>query len=668
YIYVQSSRKNRSSTSGYFMAGRNMSWMPVGASLFASNIGSIHFIGLAGSGAAAGIAVGVFEINAMFVLLLMGYIFLPVYISAGIYTMPEYLKLRFGGRRIQLCMAILSIIVYVFTKISADLYAGALFIKQALNWDLYLSLLLILVISSIFTISGGLTAVIWTDFMQCFIMLAGAIALMILSFIKVGGYHAMVEKYPQAIPNTTLMDNTTKCGYPREDYMHLFHSYDADDIPGPGVIGLTINSIWYWCSDQVLVQRALAAKNYDHSKAATVFCGYLKILPLFLLIFPGMISRILYKDTVGCADPEVCMSVCGSETGCSNIAYTSLILDLLPDGLRGLMLASMVSALITSLTSIFNSSSTIFALDIWSFFRKKVSDIEMIIVGRIFILFLVIISVLWIPIIQISQGGDLFVYIQVISSFTQPPICAVFLLALFWGRLNEKGAFFALVFGMLVGLIRFIVEYYHLVPPCFKNLPDPRPDVVKNFHFLYFSIFLFGFTLFSAVVISLLTEPIDPRCLVRLTWWTRHSKEPRMEIDDETTSASATMINDKDEKNENGYSNPLRNMSPKSNLHVDHPNGKDFDDINSGSEDAENRKARVYSMDIVTAITPVPCWKKFMYRICCFQEQSATQPKQMTTDFLEERSIEENRKWRLTTSILSVALLIIACFLMIYFA
>ncbi|CAI9717359.1 glucose cotransporter 4-like [Octopus vulgaris] len=617
FVGLWSSRKNRSSTRGYFMAGRNMSWMPVGASLFASNIGSIHFIGLAGSGAAAGIAVGVFEINAMFVLLLMGYIFLPVYISAGIYTMPEYLKLRFGGRRIQLCMAILSLIVYVFTKISYQYYG--------------------------YLLDGQ------------------------IGFIKVGGYSAMVEKYPQAIPNTTLMDNTTKCGYPREDYMHLFHSYDADDIPGPGIIGLTINSIWYWCSDQVLVQRALAAKSYDHSKAATVFCGYLKILPLFLLIFPGMISRILYKDTVGCADPEVCMSVCGSETGCTNVAYTSLILDLLPEGLRGLMLASMVSALITSLTSIFNSSSTIFALDIWSFFRKKVSDIEMIIVGRIFILFLVVISVLWIPIIQISQGGDLFVYIQVISSFTQPPICAIFLLALFWGRLNEKGAFYALVFGMLVGLIRFIVEYYHLVPPCFKNLPDPRPDVVKNFHFLYFSIFGFAFTLFFAVVISLLTEPIDPRCLVRLTWWTRHSKEPRMNID-ETTSSSASTINGEDEKNENDYSNPLRKMSPKSNIDVDHPNEKDFDDINSAGEDAGNYKTRVYSMDIVTAITPVPCWKKFIYRMCCFQEQSATQPKQMTTDFVEERSIEENPKWRLTTSVLSVGLLIIACFLMIYFA
>ncbi|GAB1598334.1 sodium/glucose cotransporter 4-like [Argonauta hians] len=645
------------------MAGRNMNWMPVGASLFASNIGSIHFIGLAGSGAAAGIVVGVFEINAMFVLLLLGYVFLPVYMSAGIYTMPEYLKLRFGGRRIQLCMAILSIIVYIFTKISADIYAGALFIKQALKWDLYLSLLLILVFASIFTISGGLTAVIWTDFMQCFIMLGGAITLMILSFKEVGGYQAIVDKYPQAIPNSTLMDNTTTCGYPRKDYMNLFHSYDADDLPGPGIIGLTINSIWYWCSDQVLVQRALAAKNYDHSKAATVFCGYLKILPLFLLIFPGMISRILYKDTVGCADPDICMSVCGSENGCSNIAYTSLMLNLLPIGLRGLMLASMVSALITSLTSIFNSSSTIFALDIWSIFRKKVSDMEVVIVGRVFILFLVIISVLWIPVIQASQGGDLFVYIQVISSFTQPPICAVFLLAIFWDRLNEKGAFYALVFGMLTGMIRFVIEYYHLVPPCFKNLPDPRPEIVKNFHFLYFSIFLFVCTSLIAVVISLLTDPIDPRCLVRLTWWTRHSKEPRLKIDEDGDT-----LNSKTVKHCPPDTDDNKKTLKKTSLHKTLQNEYELENLKERSEDIENKKTTIYNMDIVTAVTPVPTWKTFLFRVCGFPEQSVAQPEQLYNPTSDSHSIEENRTWRLTTTFLSVLLLIIACFLMIYFA
>lgn len=673
------SRTSQTNAGGYFLAGKNMNWMPIGASLFASNVGSIHFVGLAGSGAAAGIAVGLFELNAMFVLLLLGYIFLPVYLSAGVYTMPEYLKLRFGGRRLQICMAFLTLMVYIFTKISADLYAGALFIEQALKWDLYLSLMLVLGMACVFTIAGGLSTVIWTDFLQTFIMLAGAIFLMIMSFIKVGGFTAMVEKYPYAIPNTTLMDNTTQCGYPRKDYMHLFHSPHADDIPGPGIIGLTINSIWYWCSDQVIVQRALAAKSYDHSKAATIFCGYLKILPLFLLVFPGMIARILFKDTVGCADVDACYEICGGPA-CSNIAYPSLVINLMPEGARGLMLAAMVSALITSLTSIFNSSSTIFALDIWMFFRKKATEVEVLIVGRIFILILVIISVVWIPIIQASQGGDLFIYIQVISSFTQPPICAIYLLALFWGRLNEKGAFWSVLIGIAAGMIRFGVEYYQKIPNCSENLPDPRPDFVKNFHFLYFSCFLFLLTTFIAVVISLLTEPIDRRCLVRLTWWTRNSKEPRLDIDDMTlskaTSSAPSVVYQKDkEKNELFEMDDKETLESKSK--TSHEPAKKKADISgqvSASEHVNYALPKqafnqcedvIYTIDVAAGSSPPSCGKKFLYRICGFDK---TYQPTTITNLQEQRSIEEDPKWKWPSNILSIILAGISIFITIYFA
>lgn len=250
FLGLWTSRKNRGSAGGYFLAGRNMNWIPVGASLFASNIGSIHFVGLAGSGAAAGIAIGIYELNAMYVLMILAYIFLPVYVASGVFTIPEYLKLRFGGKRIQIYLAILSLLVYIFTKISADLYAGAIFIEQSLKWNIYWSMLLLLGIASIFTITGGLTAVIWTDFGQTIIMLIGGFVLMILAFIRVGGYNEMVARYPDSMSNFTRYSNTT-CGRPKDDYMDLFRDPQTGDLPWPGILGVTINSIWYWCSDQV---------------------------------------------------------------------------------------------------------------------------------------------------------------------------------------------------------------------------------------------------------------------------------------------------------------------------------------------------------------------------------------------------------------------------------
>ncbi|XP_063614887.1 sodium/glucose cotransporter 1-like, partial [Penaeus indicus] len=255
-------RTKRGSVSSYFLASRNMHWIPVGASLFASNIGSGHFIGLAGSGAASGIGIGAFELNAIYVLMLLGWIFVPVYMSSGVYTMPEYLRERFGGQRIRIYLSVLALILYVFTKISADLYAGALFIQTALDkgdsteW-LYLSILILLAIAALFTITGGLTAVIWTDFVQTVLMIIGAFILMGMSFHAVGGYNALVTDYFHAIPTNTVYsaDNLTNCGEPPAYAMDLFRSVvpGESDLPWTGMLfGVTISGIWYWCTDQVM--------------------------------------------------------------------------------------------------------------------------------------------------------------------------------------------------------------------------------------------------------------------------------------------------------------------------------------------------------------------------------------------------------------------------------
>lgn len=511
-------RTKRSTVDGYFLAGKSMTWWPVGASLFASNIGSGHFIGLAGSGAAAGIGAIAYEWNGMFMVLLLGWVFLPIYIASGVTTMPEYLQKRFGGRRTQLLIAVLYLFIYIFTKISVDMYAGALFIQLALQWDIYIAIVLLLSITAIYTVAGGLAAVIYTDAAQTMIMLAGALTLMGFSFAEVGGWNGLMQGYANAIPSVRV-PNTT-CGIPREDAFNLFRDPVTSDLPWPGVlIGMSIPSMWYWCSDQVIVQRSLAAKTLTHAKGGSLLAVYLKIIPFFAVMLPGMISRILYTDDVACADPDLCKEICGNTVGCTDTAYARLVMELLPAGLRGLMMAVMIAALMSSLTSIFNSASTIFTMDLWKTFRSRASEWELMIVGRVFVLVLVGVSVLWIPVVQASQGGQLFIYIQSISTYLQPPISIVFILGCFWKRTNEKGAFWGLALGLLIGCIRMLLDFIYPQPQCYEE--DNRPGVLKYVHYLYFSMLLSAITLIVVVVVSLTTEKPSPEQISRLTWFTR---------------------------------------------------------------------------------------------------------------------------------------------------
>ncbi|CAI9570739.1 unnamed protein product [Staurois parvus] len=383
-----------------------------------SNVGSTLFVGMASSGASGGLAVGGFEWNATWVLIALGWIFMPVYIASGVITMPEYLKKRFGGHRIQMYMSVLSLLLYILTKISTDIYAGALFIQVALGWDIYLSTIILVVVTAIFTIAGGLTAVIYTDTLQAIIIVIGALTLTFISFHKVGWYPGLEMKYMEAIPQV-IIPNTT-CHLPRNDAFHILRDPITGDLPWPGLIfGVTTLSLFAWCNDQIMVQRSLSAKNLSHAKGGSILAGYLKLLPMFFVVMPGMISRALYPDEIGCVDPAECMKYCGSEMGCANIAYPKLVITLLPVGLKGLMIAVIMAALMSSLTSIFNSASTIFTLDIWLYFRKNAKDRELVIVGRVFTALLVIISILWIPVIQHVSSG-IVDYVQSINSYLTP--------------------------------------------------------------------------------------------------------------------------------------------------------------------------------------------------------------------------------------------------------
>uniref|UniRef100_A0A8D3CUA3 Sodium/glucose cotransporter 2 n=1 Tax=Scophthalmus maximus TaxID=52904 RepID=A0A8D3CUA3_SCOMX len=515
-------RTNRGTVGGYFLAGRTMTWWPVGASLFASNIGSGHFVGLAGTGAASGIAVGGFEWSALFIVLLLGWLFVPVYLTAGVITMPQYLKKRFGGTRISLYLSVISLFLYIFTKISVDMFSGAVFIQQALGWNIYVAVIGLLLITALYTVTGGLAALMYTDTVQTLVIITGAFVLTGFSFAKVGGYSSLVARYSSAMPrNFTSMDPqryniSSHCYTPRPDAFSLLRDATTGDLPWPGVLfGIAIVGGWYWCTDQVIVQRCLAARSLTHVKAGCIMCGYLKLLPMFLMVFPGMISR---KNV-----SLQCM-VCGTEVGCSNIAYPKLVVSVMPNGLRGLMLAVMLAALMSSLASIFNSSSTLFTMDIWTRIRPQAAERELIIVGRS-----VGVSICWIPVVQAAQSGQLFDYIQSVSSYLAPPIASVFLLAVFVKRVNETGAFWGLIGGLVMGLCRMLPEFWFGTGSCI--FPSDCPFVVCGIHYLHFAIILFFCTSALVLLVSYCTEPIEDQHLHRLVFSLRHSKEERKDLD-----------------------------------------------------------------------------------------------------------------------------------------
>ncbi|XP_071073561.1 sodium/glucose cotransporter 4 isoform X3 [Dasypus novemcinctus] len=570
-------RASRGTIGGYFLAGRSMSWWPIGASLMSSNVGSGLFIGLAGTGAAGGLAVGGFEWNT-------------------------------------------------------DIFSGALFIQMALGWNLYLSTVVLLVVTAIYTIAGGLTAVIYTDALQTVIMVGGALVLMFLGFQEVGWYPGLELRYRQAIPNATV-PNTT-CHLPRPDAFHMLRDPVSGDIPWPGLIfGLSVLATWCWCTDQVIVQRSLSARSLSHAKGGSVLGGYLKILPMFFIVMPGMISRALYPDEVGCVDPDVCQRICGTRVGCSNIAYPKLVMTLMPTGLRGLMIAVIMAALMSSLTSIFNSSGTLFAIDVWQHFRRKATEQELMVVGRVFVVFLVVISILWIPIIQNSNSGQLFDYIQSVTSYLAPPITALFLLAIFCKRVTEPGAFWGLMFGLGVGLLRMILEFSYPAPACGEV--DKRLAMLKDFHYLYFALLLCGLTAIVIITVSFCTTPIPEEKLARLTWWTRNC--PHLELEKAAYEGSP------------GASERSCAECPEGGGALE----------NSSCQDQELPGA------------PHRSWGKLLWNWFCglsgVPEQALSQAEK---DALEQKltSIDEKPLWRSICNINAVLLLAINIFLWGYFA
>jgi solute:Na+ symporter, SSS family len=469
----------------YFLADRSVGWIAVGASLFASNISSEHFIGLAGSGASSGLAVGSFEWLAVFMCMILGWVFVPFYLRSGVYTMPEFLERRYGPA-CRWYLTSISVIAYVVTKISVSLYAGALVLQAVVGWDFITSATVMVLATGVYTVFGGLAAVIYTELLQAVVLLVGAIILTLIGLDRVGGMAALRATLPP-------------------DFFHMVKPMSDPAFPWTGIFfGAPILGIWYWCTDQMIVQRVLGAKSEAHARGGALLCGGLKILPVFVLVLPGLIARALYPDINGDA------------------AYPTLLVRLLPPGLAGFMVAALMAALMSSLSATFNSASTLVTFDVFKVLRPGASEAQLVRVGRLVTVVMVGLSMLWVPFIK-YLSAEVYIYLQSVQAYISPPIAAVFLVGVLWPRANRYGAISSLLVGAVLGAARFILE---LNKDAALVAGSPLLTSFVGINFLHIAVLLFVVSLITLVTVSLATQPEPMEKLRRLTFSTLDHYRP----------------------------------------------------------------------------------------------------------------------------------------------
>ncbi len=501
------SRKERTSTE-YFLAGRNIGWFAIGASLFVSNISTEHFIGLAGSGATSGLAVGHFEWLACLILLILGWVFVPFYLRSNVFTMPEFLERRFN-RQCAVYLASISIIAYIFTKISVHLYAAAVVLERVVGWSPMTAAVILVIATGIYTVAGGLAAVIYTDLVQTLILIAGAVILTFIGLDKVGGFAGLRAAVPA-------------------DYFHMIKPVSHAEFPWTGIfLGAPILGIWYWCTDQVIVQRVLSARDEGHAKAGTIFAGFLKILPVFMLVLPGLIAFALYRDLFQVGPDGRVLN--------GDIAYPTLIINLLPKGLVGLMIAALLAALMGAMSSVFNSASTLVTLDFYKKLRPQANERQLVNFGRIATGAMVLLGLLWVPFIHLISS-QLYIYLQSVQAYISPPIAACFILGILWPRLNGSGAIASRLVGVGLGAIRFVLE---IAAKGGHAVSLPLAQWIVQMNFLHYAILMFAICSAVLIGISLMTAAPERRKLAGLTFATVADKLEVVQV------AAASAVSDR---------------------------------------------------------------------------------------------------------------------------
>lgn len=480
-------QKNKN-TEDYFLAGRNVGWFVIGASIFASNIGSEHVVGLAGTGAESGMPMAHYELHAWIVLLL-GWLFLPFYFRSKAFTMPEFLEKRFDSRS-RWFLSVFSLVGYVITKVSVTIYAGGIVVSELLGIPFWYGAIGIVVFTGAYTVIGGMKAVIYTETLQTVILIAGSLIITYLGLQEVGGWAEL-----KAVAGS--------------EHFNMWRPISDPDFPWTGMlIGGTIVGVWYWCTDQYIVQRTLAANNIKIGRRGAIFGAYLKLLPIFIFLIPGIIAFALAKQGVLTYDK-------------SDEVFPVLVKTLLPVGLKGLVAGGLMAALMSSLASVFNSCSTIFTIDIYKKLKPLTEETKLLRIGKIATSIVVVLGIIWIPIMEKIGGGVLYQYLQSVQSYIAPPITAVFLLGIIWKRVNSQAAIVTLFSGLVVAAFRILAEIYRA----------DLSGVLLSFatiNFAHMAIFMFIFSVVICVGVSLATNPPDYGLIKGLTFGTLSATDKQL--------------------------------------------------------------------------------------------------------------------------------------------
>ena len=492
-------QKNKN-TEDYFLAGRNVGWFVIGASIFASNIGSEHVVGLAGTGFESGTPMAHYELHAWIVLLL-GWLFLPFYIRSGAFTMPEFLEKRFDSRS-RWFLSVFSLLAYVLTKVSVTIYAGGIVVSELLGIPFWYGAIGVVVFTGIYTVVGGMKAVIYTETLQTIVLILGSVVITYLGLQQVGGWNELQDTVRAVSP----------------DHFNMWRPMSDPDFPWTGLlIGGTIVGIWYWCTDQYIVQRTLAAHNIKIGRRGAIFGAYLKLLPILIFLIPGIIAFALSIQ-----NPEV------FAIEKADRAFPMLVKTLLPVGLKGLVAGGLMAALMSSLASVFNSCSTIFTIDIYKKLKPKKSERELLTTGKIATAIIVVLGIVWIPIMERIGGGVMYQYLQNVQSYIAPPVTAVFLLGIIWKRVNAQAAISTLIAGLVLLVLRLSSEIYYQADISAGAVHDNLLYGFATINFAHMAIFMFLFSVALCISVSLATSPPDYKRISGLSFGTL-TKEHKLE-------------------------------------------------------------------------------------------------------------------------------------------
>ena len=526
-------RRNKDTAADYFLAGRNLGWFLVGASIFASNIGSEHVVGLAGAGATSGVALAHYELHA-WCLLVLGWVFVPFYSRALVYTMPEFLGRRFSPTA-RWVLSVITLAAHVLTKFAVAIFAGgivfatllpdvALHVGGATFDSFWIGSVTVVLLTGLYTVLGGMRAVAYTDAVQTFILVAGSGLLTVFGLIKLGGWHELRRVLDPDLFNLwkPLVPAGMQGTWEPVKETGRIAWYFNGNYPWLGMLFCApIIGLWYWCTDQYIVQRALGARDERTARRGSIFAAYLKLSPVFLFIIPGLIALALAK-TARVPALGVMVDAQGQPIAqAAQAAFPLMVKHLLPAGIRGIVVAGLLAALMSSMAGAFNASSTLFTMDLYQKFRPQASQHQLVWVGRAATTAMVVISLLWIPVIRGARG--LYDYLQGVQGYLAPPIFTVFVFGIFNRRLNSKGCLAALLVGFALGVFRLAVDTpvsLHLPGFADGYAPGSFLWIVNNLYFQYYSLFIFAVSVVVMVAVSYANAPPTADQVAGLTYGT----------------------------------------------------------------------------------------------------------------------------------------------------